>query len=239
MEAFNRLRLVSREVPKRTIIPLFIGFLALAIIVAMTFWLNQRTEENFNNVTADRSLRSAATDLRSNMQAAESNQRGYLYTGNEIYLAPYAVAKSQLQKEFLDIQSKLADYPELRAAATRLGAVIQQKTEEMDESIELKRKGDDALALSLVKSNHGKALMDEANIFLSGIIRATEQRLLVGVQEQQREALLLSWVSIIGALVILTTGSLAGYFVLGHTWNLAKAREALNLLNTESRTTRG
>ena len=95
--------MVSREVPKRTIVPLFIGFFALAIIVAMTFWLNQRTQQNFNKVTADRSLRTAVTDLRNNMQAAESNQRGYLYTGNEIYLAPYSVAESQLQKQRLNV----------------------------------------------------------------------------------------------------------------------------------------
>ncbi len=231
MRAFTRLRMVSREVPKRTIVPLFIGFFALAIIVVMTFWLNQRTQQNFNNVTADRSLRTAVTDLRNNMQAAESNQRGYLYTGNEIYLAPYSVAESQLQKQLLNVQSRLKDYPELAAAIARLSAVIELKNKEMDDSIELKKKGDDALALSLVQSNRGKALMDEANVFLGGIVRSTEQRLLVGVQEQQREALLLNWVSIIGALVILGTGALAGYFVLNHTWNLAKAREELNSLN--------
>ncbi|MEP6828045.1 MAG: CHASE3 domain-containing protein, partial [Aestuariivirga sp.] len=231
MRAFTRLRTISRELPKRTIIPLFIGFLALAIIVAMTFWLNLHVQENFNNVTADRSLRTAATDLRNNMQTAESSQRGYLYTGNEIYLAPYSVAKSQLQKEFLHVQSGLKDYPELMAAADRLNTVIQQKNKEMDDSIDFKKKGDDAMALSLVQSNRGKALMDEANVFLSGINRATEQRLLAGIQEQQKDALLLRWVSIIGALVILSTGALAGYFVLNHTRNLAEARVAVSALN--------
>lgn len=231
MRAFTRLRIISRQLPKRTIIPLFIGFAALAIIVAMTFWLNQHAQENFNNVTADRSLRTAATDLRNNLQTAESSQRGYLYTGNEIYLAPYSVAKSQLQKSFLRVQSGIKDYPELIAAGDRLSTVIQEKDEEMDESIDLKKKGDDATALSLVQSNRGKALMDEANVFLSGIIRATEQRLLAGVQKQQNDALLLRWVSIIGSLVILGTGAVAGYFVLNHTRNLAEAREAVSALN--------
>ena len=231
MRAFTRLKMVSREVPKRTIIPLFIGFLALAIIVAMTFLLNLRTQENFNNVTADRSLRTAATDLRNNMQAAESSQRGYLYTGNEIYLAPYSVAKSQLQKQLVNVQSRLTVYPELAAAAAKLSAVIQLKNKEMDDSIEFKKNGDDAMALNLVQSNRGKALMDQANVFISGIIRATEQRLLLGVAQQQRAAMLLSWVSIISAVIILGTGATAGYFVLDHAWNLAKAREALSALN--------
>src|SRR5664279_1737577 len=120
MTAFTRLRIISRELPRRTIIPLFIGFAALAIIVGMTIWLNQHAQENFNNVTTDRSLRAAATDVLNNLQAAESSQRGYLYTGNEIYLAPYSVAKSQLQKSFIRVQSGIKDYPELIAATSRL-----------------------------------------------------------------------------------------------------------------------
>src|SRR5665213_2512643 len=84
MKVFTRLRIISREIPKRTIIPLFIGFVALAIIVSMTFLLNQRAQQNFNNVTAESSLRTAATDLRNSMQTAESSQRGYLYTGNAV-----------------------------------------------------------------------------------------------------------------------------------------------------------
>ena len=231
MNVFTRLRIISREVPKRTIIPLFIGFVALAIIVTMTFWLNQRAQQNFNNVTAQRSLRAAATDLRNNMQAAESSQRGYLYTGNEIYLAPYSVAKGQLQKQLLKVQSGLSDYPELIAAGDRLGTVIAEKNKEMDDTIDLKKNGDDTAALNMVRSNRGKALMDEANVFVSGIIRATEQKQLEGVREQQSGALILSWVSIIGALVILGTGAIAGYFVLNHTRNLAEAREALKTLN--------
>ncbi len=225
------MRIISREIPKRTIIPLFIGFVALAIIVSMTFLLNQRAQQNFNNVTAESSLRTAATDLRNSMQTAESSQRGYLYTGNEIYLAPYSVAKGQLEKQLQKVQSGLSRYPELVAAGDRLGSVIEQKIQEMDDTIDLKNRGDDAAALNMVRSNRGKALMDEANVFVSGIIRVTEQKQLEGVREQQGGALILSWVSIIGALVILGTGAIAGYFVLNHTRNLAEAREALKTLN--------
>ena len=195
-------RAVSRSGNWHTAIPLTFGFLALAAIVATTFWLNQRAQENFNAVTADRSLRTAAIELRSNLQAAESSQRGYLYTGNEIYLSPFSVAKGQLQKQFEHVEAGLKSYPELKAAGDRLGLAISQKMLEMDASIDLKKNGDDARTLSLIQTNRGKALMDEANVYLSGIIRATEQRSIAGVQEQQKNTSILRWVSIIGALVI-------------------------------------
>ena len=231
MKAITTLKLVSREVPRRTIIPLFISLAALAIIVSMTFWLNRHAQDNFNNVNADRLLRASATDLRNNLQGAESSQRGYLYTGNEIYLAPYFVAKNQLPKYFLNVEAGLKAHPELSAAGERLGLIIQQKVKEMDDTIDLKKSGDDIGALALVQSNRGKSLMDETNVLLSGIIRATEQRQLLAVNEQTRNASLLSWVSILAAFVILITGATAGYFVLNHARNLAQARQALSVLN--------
>lgn len=233
MIAFNRLRKVSRDAFTRTIIPLFIGLTALAIIVAMTFWINQNAQDNFNNVTADHYLRTASTDVLNNLQSAESSQRGYLLTGNEIYLAPYSVAKTELQRHFLTVQSGLKDYPELAAAVVQLSNVIQEKFAEMDKTIELKKNGDDGLALELVQSNRGKSLMDEANVFLSGIIRATEQRQLLGVEQQQKNTSLLSWVSILGTLVIVSTGALAGNFAVDHARSLASARLALSVLNQQ------
>ena len=38
----------------------------------------------------------------------------------------------------------------------------------MDQSVALKRAGSDAEALSIIRSNRGKALMDEINVFLYG-----------------------------------------------------------------------
>ena len=223
--------MVQRAGPRLTIIPLLVGFLALAVIVTMTFWLNQRAQDNFNAVTANRSLRAAAVDLRSNLQAAESSQRGYLYTGNEIYLAPFQVAKGVIQKRLETVEAGLERFPQLLAAGDRLKIVVGQKLQEMDDSISLKRNRDDAGALAMVQSNRGKAYMDEANVFLSGIIRATEQRSLAGVQEQQQSAALLRLVSIVGALIIVGMVVLAWYFITSHTRSLSEAQEALSTLN--------
>jgi CHASE3 domain sensor protein len=231
MVEFPKLGAVSGSGNWLTAIPLTFGFLALAVIVTMTFWLNQHAQENFNEVTADRSLRTAAIELRSNLQAAESSQRGYLYTGNEIYLSPYSVAKGQLQKQYEHVETGLKNYPQLQAAGDKLGLAISQKILEMDASIDLKKNGDDARSLSLIQTNRGKALMDETNVYLSGIIRATEQKLIAGIEEQQKNTSILRWVSIVGALVILGMALLAAYFVTNHTRSLAKAREEVTALN--------
>ena len=84
----------SRSFVQSTTALLFIGFLALLGIVGMTFWLGERAHVYFNDVIDARDARGAAVDLRNAVQTAESGQRGFLFTGNEIYLAPYDTAKA-------------------------------------------------------------------------------------------------------------------------------------------------
>ena len=46
----------------------------------------------------------------------------------------------------------------------------------MDRTIALKSDFHDADALAIFRTNRGKALMDEANLFLSSIVRSLDER---------------------------------------------------------------
>jgi CHASE3 domain sensor protein len=80
----------SRFVVTSTILLLGVGLLTLLGIVGTTIWLGQRAQVYFALVSEARTTRAAAVELRSALQTAESSQRGFLVSGNEIYLAPYA-----------------------------------------------------------------------------------------------------------------------------------------------------
>ena len=86
----------SRFVVQSTIVLLAVGFLTLLAIVGMTIWLGN-AQVYFNEAFEARDIRTAAVELRNAVQSAESSQRGYLVTGNEIYLAPYDTARTQSQ----------------------------------------------------------------------------------------------------------------------------------------------
>ncbi|WP_196502419.1 sensor histidine kinase [Aestuariivirga litoralis] len=214
-----------------TIAPLIIGFVALVMIVAMTFYINERARRNFEDVNSVRALRAATSELRSALQTAESSQRGYLYTSNEIYLAPYEVAKTQAAKQLKQVLIGLADYPDLIPARERLSDLVARKITELDQTNKLKQQRDDAGALAMVQTNNGKAMMDEANVFFSGITRATDARLLADVGEQQTNASVLRWVSIIGAFVIMGVVTMAGYLFLNYARGLAEAQASVSELN--------
>ena len=221
----------SRFFVQSTTALLLVGFLALLGIVGMTFWLGERAQVYFNEVIAARDARSAAVDLRNAVQTAESSQRGFLFTGNEIYLASYGPAKTLAERQLAAVNRLLASYDGVNASLQRLTTVINDKFAEMDQSIALKRDYRDAEALALARTNRGKTLMDEANIFFAGIISATDERLTTGVAEQRANATLLRLFSIISGIVIVAVIGIAAVTVVRYTRELRRARTEVSLLN--------
>jgi two-component sensor histidine kinase/CHASE3 domain sensor protein len=210
---------------------LIIGFAALLAIVGTTFWLGERSQVIFERVIAARDTRGAAAELRHAVQTAETSQRGYLFTGNQIYLAPYGTAKTLAGRSLDALGERLAAIPNTDAAYARLKAVVEEKIKEMDQTIALKRIRRDAEALAVFRTNRGKALMDEANVFLSSFMRAADERLTEGVAEQNENAALLRLVSIIGGTLIVLVVGVVLWALLGYTRDLRRARDEVAALN--------
>jgi two-component sensor histidine kinase len=223
--------LSSRFVVQSTVTLLAVGFLTLLAIVGMTIWLNERAQIYFDEVVAARDLRTSAVELRSALQAAEASQRGYLFTDNEIYLSPYDAAKASTLRHLDRLRDMLAHDPQSQVMLDRLSFLTAEKVAEMDRSIALKndRRDDDVMAL--IRTNRGKALMDEANVFLSGIIEQADARLIMGVSEQRTNAARLRWMSIIGGVLIVLVVGGAILTVARYTREVTQARDEVRALN--------
>jgi two-component sensor histidine kinase len=221
----------ARFVVNLTILLLAVGFFVLFSIIGMTVWLGGRAQNYFDEASKLRDTRFAAVELRSALQSAESSQRGFLVGGNEIYLAPYDTAKSQVAVQLGRVQQQLADSNQ-NALLGRLSEVIKEKLEEMDSTITLKSDLKDSGALAVFRSNRGKALMDEANVFLSSIIRHADEQLTAGLAEQQRNANWLRLVSTIGGLVIVLVVGGVIITLFRYAREIAEARDQVQSLNS-------
>ncbi len=221
----------SRFVVTSTILLLGVGLLTLLGIVGTTIWLGQRAQVYFALVSEARTNRAAAVELRSALQTAESSQRGFLVSGNEIYLAPYDSAKGQAERQLETLRQVLAGDRTWEPLIRRLSAIVAEKIREMDETIALRANLRDAEAMALLRTNRGKALMDEANVFLSGIVRAAEERLSEGIAEQRENAVMLRWVSIVGGLVIILVVAGVAVTVLRYAQEIAQARDEVRVMN--------
>ena len=222
---------------------LAVGFLMLLLIVGATIWLGERAQSLLDDVVRARNTRTSAVELRNAVLGAESSQRGYLATSNEIYLAPYGTAKALAERELANLDTQLSPQGNFEPLVRRLKAVVADKIIEMDRTIALKneQRADDALAI--LRTNRGKALMDETNLLLAGVIRTAEERLTKGATEQQANAAWLRLISILGAGIIVLVVAIVVFMVSRHTREIARTRDEVNQLNAsleervQSRTT--
>ena len=220
-----------RAVIRTTVALLAIGFMTLVSIVGMTVWLNEQAQQYTNNAIKDRDVRVSAVDLRSAIQIAESSQRGYLTLGNEIYLAPFDNARVTAKRELERLPSLLNPVPESEAVMERLSKAVTEKFNEMDSTVALKRNMQNAEALELFRSNRGKVLMDEINVFLSSIIRNSDARLTTGVIEQKANAEKLRLASGLGGLIILLVAGTVTILGSRYAREIADARDQVRILN--------
>lgn len=210
---------------------LTIGFLALIVIVGTTMWLVERGNSLFEQSALQRTIRVAAVELRDHLRTAESSQRGFLLTGNQIYLAPYDTAKSRARQELDDLARMIAPDAPNRAMLPRLSEAVGEKIADMDSSIALRSAGRDVEAMALLQSNRGKALMDEINVFLYGAILIADENGTLDSAEQQRNASLLRRISAGAAVVIVLVVFVVAFTVYRNGQDLKLARDEVRAIN--------
>src|SRR6187402_1853657 len=146
----------ARSFVRSQLLFLAVGFVALAAVVAVAFWLSERSSQLAEQILAARDLKTASVELRGALQRAESSQRGFLYTSNEVYLAPFTTAEAEAKRGVAGLPARLTDYPTLLPAVAKLSAVVDAKFAEIEQTIDLIRNRQPQAALDLVLTNRGK-----------------------------------------------------------------------------------
>ena len=222
----------ARKAINTTIGLLCLAFMVLAGIVGMNVWLSGRVEGYAKSIIENRDIRTSAVDLRSALQTAESSQRGFLILGNEIYLAPFDSAKLAAKRELQRLQFLLEKPDQKRAMLSRLSDSIGEKFAEMERTVSLKKEDKNEEALELFRTNRGKVLMDEINVFLSSIIRNADASMTATVVEQKSNTGKLQLASGFGGLLILMIVGAVIYVGVRYTRDIAEARDEVQKLNT-------
>lgn len=99
---------------------------------------------------------------------AETGQRGYLLTGNNIYLDPY-------ERAVPEIRGELAELAELAAGEThdtvrRLNDAVGNKLDELTQTIQLRQNGDAGRALAVVESGRGQEDMNRIRVLVAQLV---------------------------------------------------------------------
>ncbi|WP_454887780.1 CHASE3 domain-containing protein [Sphingomonas oryzagri] len=138
-----------------------IGFGLLFICVGSGLWLSFRQEAAVGWVSHTLEVENRLSLIQRLVTDAETGQRGYLLSGNDVYLYPYREATRRLPLELQALDTAVSDDPAEHRAVAQLRPALQAKLDELGETISLARVGRRDEAVAILKSDFGRQRMLE------------------------------------------------------------------------------
>lgn len=140
------------------------GFLIILCLLAInTAVLRRQLAVQVGNQEWFSHSRRVAQELRNTeslLKDAETGQRGYLYTGKIDYLAPYTLARTQIDSHLENLAAQVGDNPGQQKQVANLSVLIHQKLAELADTLSLFQSGNVEAAKALVMSDKGLITMD-------------------------------------------------------------------------------
>jgi signal transduction histidine kinase len=204
-----------------------------ALIVAAAFWLSARSKSDDAWVRHSLEVRAQLTRVLSLVQSAETGQRGYLLTGQELYLSPYRMAHDDLPGSLQRTKDLTSDDPQQQQSINHLQDLIGQKLAELKSTLDAYQSGNKDTALAIVNSDNGFQLMLEIRRVVQAM-QANEDSLLADRQSLAARSEMLLQAGVAVALVLICgIGFLVARFTRGAFAALTGARDRLALANRQ------
>jgi signal transduction histidine kinase len=170
---------------------------------------------------------------QSDVSAAETNQRGYLLTGEAAYLAEYHKHVAQLKDGVARLRQLTSDNPRQQAALNHLAPLLEGKLAIWDERIDLRTRQGLEPAATSVQIGRGKELTVGIRATLSQML-SEEQRLLdLRSRELEASSRRIRFIIVTGNGLGFLFLSLAGLVIYQEMQRRASAEATVRTLNTE------
>jgi PAS domain S-box-containing protein len=196
----------TENLPRKHGLPDFavIGFgLTLAVLLVggvLGFVSARRLSDNEQMVAHTHEVIGELEALLSTLKDAETGQRGYLLTEDAKYLQPYEDALKRLQATVAHL-NELVHNPDQQARLAELETNITPRLEELRQTVALVKQGDRPAAMKIVRSDTGKAMMDDLRERVAAM-RQEEDRLLRQRADESKASFRTTVVSILLSAVI-------------------------------------
>jgi CheY-like chemotaxis protein/signal transduction histidine kinase/CHASE3 domain sensor protein len=197
--------------PPGTLAGFVIAALAVLLIALLSYRSLESQVRSGDLVSHTLAVVERLKNVLSLSKDAETGQRGFLLTGVDSYLEPYDIANTAIPIQLKELRGLLADNPAQQHRLEELDRLLTAKMGELAETIALHRAGKSQTALTLVRTDRGKVLMDDIRRTVEEM-EQEERRLLTARNHEFQGAattsLLISWA---GSAVLLVLIGAAGY----------------------------
>ena len=159
-----------------------LGFLVTALALAGAGWLSYQSTTDYITseawVTHTYQVISQLESTLATVNETDTEQRGYLLTGNPQFLSRRQAAAAQIPGQLDQLQQLTSDNPAQQEAIKRLRAVVQTQISSMDDRVAVFQKSGLAAALAKEPIDKTEAAMEDIQA-QTAQIRETEEKLLV------------------------------------------------------------
>lgn len=216
---------------RSTLLFLLIGTAILVGIIVATFGLVERTRATFDYILQERNIRRMAADLMQKLSDAETGQRGFVITRNELFLQPYEAGVTEIRDDVDKLAEAIRDRPALASEIDTLRNKVRAKLDEMGQTINLVRSGEQDEAIALVQSDVGRELMDDIRTMLDEFKDLSDANVERGTEAQLAATRQLQWITAGGGIAIIAVMGGALIVVAQHVRALAASRREVEVLN--------
>jgi signal transduction histidine kinase len=176
--------------------PLVIAVVAAVVISAV---LARRQVTDASRETQERIT--LLQRLATRLVDAETGQRGYIITGEAIYLEPYFGAAADARAMLHDLQDRLDDTGQ-RSRLAQLEDLVERRFTVLDQVIETRRSEGLDAARDAILQGAGREVMSEIRLVAGAVIAAEAARLDALLVREARRNLAVLWLVVIGSILI-------------------------------------
>ncbi len=152
-----------------TALPLIAALMVVVGIALLTWSQFRATGEARTWVFHTYQTLGIVSDLQIGVRDAETDQRGYLLTGDEAYLVPSQDAGDRLAGLLGQLRRLTADSPRQQARILTLDSLVQRKLAEIEQTIRARRTVGPDAALAIVRTGVGRELSGRIDAVLAEI----------------------------------------------------------------------
>jgi signal transduction histidine kinase len=120
-------------------------------------------------------VESKLNNLAALLRLAESGERGFLLTNQDEFLEPFDQLKRNIDASIDDIRDLVADNPKQIGALEELAPLIKERIEVLEGQVRMMKEGRASEAVAIVRSGHGKRLMDRTSLLLAQMEQEEER----------------------------------------------------------------
>lgn len=197
-----------RRALRAQIVPLFAGFALLTGVFAGRSLLTENQLAHNQAAWSAMEFTRLLGTVFSLVQDAETGQRGYLITNDQIYLAPYRKAVAALPTELERLRDAAQGSDRRRVQTDYMEADVSTKLSELGDVLRLWDEGNRDGAMAVIRSERGKVAMDRLRETVNVAMRDEGAEIQARLEKARSSEEWLRIASVAALLLVLTMAAL-------------------------------